>query len=55
MVNYDFYPTPFRINARTAAISQQLKIGYTTFIEDKGTSFMGKYTMTTEELEHMIH
>ena len=44
----------FSLNASTNAISQQLKIGYTTFTQDRVTSFMSKYTMTKEELEHMI-
>lgn len=44
----------FGLKARANAIFQQSKIGYTTFTQDRVTSFMSNYTMTKEELEHMI-
>lgn len=44
----------FGLKSRANAIFQQSKIGYTTFTQDRVTSFISKYTMTKEELEHMI-
>lgn len=44
----------FCLKARANAIFQQSKIGYNTFTQDRVTSFISKYTMTKEELEHMI-
>ena len=44
----------FGLKARANAIFQQSKIGYNTFTQDRVTSFMSKYTITKEDLEHMI-
>lgn len=44
----------FGLIARTESMFQQTRIRYCTFAKERETTFMGKCTMTKEELEYML-